>query len=330
MSLLTLAYSTHRPETLDPGARLMREHDTVVLEEPRSEDFFSMLEGKTSIADYLLSQDFEYPVFAERSCRIHRQLHLSGIKVLQVDPFMDVLVGIHEMFASGGRPTDIEPGTITDTVYQTEKAWTGKLLRFYELSAHNDFTAVVNAVKNFAKSDAAKGRLRDAMRAEAICHLVHEGGRVYVEAGHIHFALLAELAQRLPSHCRLLPVYLMEPVARKLLGRRQVLGPGDVLTLLYTFMPGYREPKADLLAARSLIHNKLLSMNEIPDRSDNAPHTVDEARTTRAVSLLSFDDCRSLYPVMRKLRTSAAWEFLFKAFPEMKPGLLEEKWRYVP
>ncbi|MFW5733762.1 MAG: hypothetical protein ACOCWR_01760 [Oceanidesulfovibrio sp.] len=62
----------------------------------------------------------------------------------------------------------------------------------------------------------------------------------YMEVlGSIHFHLLRELS-RLDTPPRI--ACLMEDVSRRVWGRRQLLGPGDVLTLLYTFDPSYSKP----------------------------------------------------------------------------------------
>jgi hypothetical protein len=39
----------------------------------------------------------------------------------------------------------------------------------------------------------------------------------------------------------------MAPVVKPLLGKRQALGPGEILTLLYVFQPNIRGAQVDLL-----------------------------------------------------------------------------------
>jgi hypothetical protein len=49
-----------------------------------------------------------------------------------------------------------------------ERAWTARLIAFYRQAHSNDFSQTVAAVKDFARLDALKGRLRDEMRAKAL------------------------------------------------------------------------------------------------------------------------------------------------------------------
>ncbi|MDY7000935.1 MAG: hypothetical protein SVS15_04035 [Thermodesulfobacteriota bacterium] len=305
--IVTLASSTHRPETLPFAAHAMRGHEAIFLEEPLLKDFVPMLEGAVSIDDYILQTDFEFPAFAKESCELFRELHREGKVLCQVEPFMETLAAIHELFADGGGPKDVLPRTPMFAVYEAERLWTAALLDFYKKSVGACFRDVVRAVQNFARADAARGRLRDLMRARSVAELLPLYTKVYVEMGYIHVALPRALKKLLPPGYALRRVYLMEPVVQKLMGKRQVLGPGDVLTILYTFRPDFTGKKADLLAAKSLIHIKALHKEEIPESpSDPAPHTRNEIETNRLVGSLSFEDCERLYGQIRNAGTKAA------------------------
>ena len=303
---LCLGFTSYRPETLALADGMMRGHEAVLLEEPHTPGFEEMLSGQLNIEKYLELTDYEFPEYARASCRLAQELRAEGTEVLQVDPFLDELLGIHEFFVSGGSPTEIRSGTITRQVYDAEREWTKRLLAFYQASRGASFERIVASVKAFARADAQKGRLRDRMRAEKIAEILADFKSMYVEAGYIHVPLMPELFQRLPDSCRLRPIYLMEPVLFRLMGRRRLLGPGDVLTLLYAFRPDRVEPRHDLLAARSLVYNKVVDKEEMVDKEGAYPHVRDEIEAIELAASLDFEQCRELFFRLRPLATSEA------------------------
>jgi hypothetical protein len=265
-----------------------------------------MVRKELSIDDYLLEVDFEFPLFARRSCELLLDLHAQAKQILQVEPFMERLLEIHDFFGQDGSPEGIEEGSPRYEVYGAERMWTGALLDYYETSVSGPFDQVVAAVKTFAKADAARGNLRDALRAESIAQIVESNESVYVEAGELHVGLLRELRQRLPTPSPLRPVYLMEPVIRQMIHKRCAMGPGDLLTLLYAFRPNYEDAKADLLAARNLIHVKFLLKEEIEDSGEPFPHTRDQIEANRLVERLSYQACKRLFEEIRFRKTHEA------------------------
>ena len=305
---ITVAFSPHRAEALPSAADLMRRHEAVILEEPENSSLLEMLQKKISIEAYLLEMDFEFPRFARKSCKLLRELYAEGKKILQVDPFMERLQEIHDLFEQGASPEDIAKGSPHHLVYREERRWTAALLDYYQKSAGPDFDEIVSAVRAFSKADAARGRLRDRLRAERMASIVRTYESVYIEAGELHVALLPELRQRMPTRHLLQPVYLMQPVVQRLGGKRRALGPGDVLTLIYAFRPHYEGKRADLLAARNLIHVKILAKEEMEEREDLFPHTRDQIESNRLVEGLSYRECRGLFQEIRSRRTDEARE----------------------
>ena len=63
MNTITICYSTHRLETLELTARIMHEHDVIILEEPIHVDFSEVLKGNVEIEEHLLELDTGYPEF---------------------------------------------------------------------------------------------------------------------------------------------------------------------------------------------------------------------------------------------------------------------------
>jgi hypothetical protein len=304
--LITIGFSTHRPETLAFAARHMQQHDAILLEEAATPAFVEMLQGQVSINDYLRDTDFEFIEFSRLSCELFRTLYQDGKHLLQVDPYMTYLNEIHDLFGNGGKPHDIDPDSSQGHVYAAERRWTTSLLAYYEGCLTEPFDEVVGMVKHFAREDAARGRLRDRMRAAAITDIVPAFSTAYIEAGTLHLPLLNQLVAMLPSGYRVRPVFVMAPVVRQLCDRRQTLGPGDKLTLHYSYRPDYAASRADLLAARSLIHSKIQAKEEMLGTAGEFPHTHDEVETISLVERLSYADCKALYAQVKHATTQEA------------------------
>ncbi len=308
--MITVAFSTHRLEVLKEAEARMREHDTIALEEPPHPDFHAMLCGDITIEDYLQETDYEFPRFAEASCRLYRVLHASGKRLLQVDPYMEKLNRLHDFLADGGDLQAVDPKDPMQAVYYAEKRATAALLHFYETSMTAPFTHVVQAVIQFARADAARIALRDAMRAKRLAEEALKVSTLYVESGYIHWKLFRDLCRCIEPKRRVRVCFLLEREARGRLGRKQVLGPGDTLTLLFVFHPKIRGPFVDLLAARSLIYIKLLHKGEMEPDEASVPHLEDEIQAYRLTDRLSLTDCEKLYSQVRRRSPQEAREIV--------------------
>jgi hypothetical protein len=168
------------------------------------------------------------------------------------------------------------------------------------------------AVKQFARLDAKRFVLRDRMRAKTLAENVSLFQASYVEAGQIHFYLWRLLRADLQPEIFVKPCFLMTPVVRDVGLGRHLYGPGDVLTLLYMFHPDYHSPTEDLLAARALIYNKLIEKNEITASPGTYPHLRDELATIETVRQLSLEDCRRLFPHIRRTTTENAKKLIHR------------------
>jgi hypothetical protein len=306
MHEISIVFSSHRPEALTLAAPLMDRHDAIFLEEPPTQGFRSLLDETLAVEDYLSGIDTEFPEYSRQTCQLLQHLHGRRKAIFQVEPYLELLAGIHEIFENGGRPSDLDPASKQFTVHQAEKRATGALLRYYETVVGGSFEATLETVKAFAEADAARFLLRDSLRAEALAQEVLEHPRAYVEAGTIHYALWSELGRILKNQRRPKAVFLMAPVVKPLLGKRQALGPGDVLTLQCLFGPRARGARMDLLAARSLVFVSLLENEEIVPGEDAFPHTRGEVRAIRMVERLTIDDCKRVFPEVRASGTRGA------------------------
>jgi hypothetical protein len=304
--ILTIGFAPHRLESIAFAAPLMAAHEAILLEEPVTPGFDAMLADELPIDRYIETSEPEFPEFARASCRVLKTLHHRGHTIEQVDPYMDRLIAIHTFFADGGRPEQILPGSRLWDVYQMEKRWSAALIDYYTDCLRAPFDAVVALVQRFARADAARESMRDRLRAQSIAARLSGFGSAYVEAGPLHVTLHQELSRLLRGTWALRPVHVMAPVALGLHGRRELFGPGEILTLIYAFRPERRDSRTDLLAARNLIYVKILEKAELIGPEGATPHAEDEARATSLVERLSYRDCGRLYPALKKATTAQA------------------------
>jgi hypothetical protein len=83
--------------------------------------------------------------------------------------------------------------------------------------------------------------------------------------------------------------------------------PGDQLTFLYIFRPAISRTEWEkVLAARSMVYSKILEKNELDERLETFPHLRDELACIRAIRQLSLEDCKRLFPLIRRAGTLGA------------------------
>jgi len=276
MQKITLGLSLHRPEMIPFLANWMQRHDAVVLEEPPADGFQQMLQGALAVDDYLQELDVEYPAFSRDMCDLLRKLRAEGKNILQVEPFLEILIGIHEFFAEGHRPEELDPESVQYPVYLAERNATGALLAYYQIVMSGSFEASIEAIKQFARLDAARFRLRDSLRAQALAPLIKEYPSAFIEAGVIHYPLWRLLRRRVPPYHRVQLIFIADAALHTLGKKGHLFGPGDLLTLMYIFHPTVAQPKREaLLAARSLIYSKLVAKEESTEDLNSLPHLRD-------------------------------------------------------
>jgi hypothetical protein len=318
--LITIGFSSHRIETLNSVKRIMKQHDVIITEEAQNPCFIGMLNKKISIREYIVEEYLTFPKFSQRYYRILRSLNRGGKAILQIEPFIERLIKIYEMFSDGKRPEDIMKLPSLKTVYSIEKKTTAALLDFYESSLKDTFPCVVQSVMRFAQADAEKFRIRDSMRAEAIAKIITkditENKKVYIEAGGIHIFFEKMLKQKMKNRCHIYAVNLQEPLIKKMTGQSSFLPPGDLLTIHYILKKRKNKTFERLQAGRSLIYIKLLKKEEmLPTKEVKAPHIEDAIKANQLVSTLSLSQCEEIF---RKIRFQKREEALqtIKAYRE--------------
>jgi hypothetical protein len=304
--MITIGFSSHQVEALPFIHRQMERHQVIVLEEPPSSNFDEMLRGAISIDDYILELDSGFPEFGRQMCVLLRELHGEGKLIIQVEPYLERLLEIHELLALGKTAEEISRGPKFREVYEAERRATGALISYYSVSTTGAFSVVVEAVKDFARADALRLTLRERLRARAIASEYRPGETMYVEAGYIHYPIYRYLRQEMGKSQQIKVVYPLAQVIRKLKGKRRNMGPGDILTLHYALHNEAMEELANLLAARSLIYIKLNQKEELFPGKSGTPHIEDEIKVNRLVDRLDFDHCRELFQRIRLSKQKVA------------------------
>jgi hypothetical protein len=309
--IITIGFSAHRIEVISFARRLMENHDVIITEEAPNSRFKNMLNKKVSVDKYLSEIDSEFPEFSCYMYKLLRKFYQKGKKILQIEPYIEGLMEIHQKFFEGKEPYEVLEIPSLKDVYKTEKKTTGALLHFYESSMSKSFAEIIYAVKNFAHADAERFRIRDTMRAKAISEILPKDKAVYIEAGAIHIYLERVLRQILGRRWQIKSVFVLEPVVEKLTGRKKVVAPGDILTQHYIFRRKKNEDFENLLAARALIYIQILEKEEMaPSKAEKTPHVKDEIRAIEIVNKLTFAQCEEIYGKIRFKNCQQALEIV--------------------
>ena len=127
-SFYTIGFSTHRLESLPFARREMGRHQAIVLEEPPSPTLEHVLRGQVSVENYLWEMDAEFPEFGRGQIEILQELWQQGKTILQVEPYLERLVQIHELFAQNVSPEEVMRRADLKEIYAMERATSGALL----------------------------------------------------------------------------------------------------------------------------------------------------------------------------------------------------------
>lgn len=132
---ITLGFSSHHIEVLPFMRCQMELHRAVILEEPPSALFPEMLAGLITAEDYLMEADSQFPQFDCQMCGLIREMHREGKQIFQVEPYLEMLIRIHELLAAGKTKEDVKAMPALKEVYEAESMASGALITFYSTSA---------------------------------------------------------------------------------------------------------------------------------------------------------------------------------------------------
>ena len=216
----------------------------------------------------------------------------------------------------GGKKNRIVSGNLA------EKKSTGALLQYYQTTASRSFDMTVDAVKRFARTDAERFRLRDALRAQALSALLEKFSSSFVEAGMMHYPLKRLMVRQAPRSMRIKSVFPANEIIHCLGQKGHLYGPGDQLTLLYIFHPEITATEREtLLAARALIYSKIVIKEELNTDMAAYPHLRDELICIKATRGLSVNECRRLFAKIRGANTFDARQIVAEDVMGSSPHL---------
>jgi hypothetical protein len=216
----------------------------------------------------------------------------------------------------GGKKNRIVSGNLA------EKKSTGALLQYYQTTASRSFDMTVDAVKRFARTDAERFRLRDALRAQALSALLEKFSSSFVEAGMMHYPLKRLMVRQAPRSMRIKSVFPANEIIHCLDQKGHLYGPGDQLTLLYIFHPEITATEREtLLAARALIYSKIVIKEELNTDMAAYPHLRDELICIKATRGLSVNECRRLFAKIRGANTFDARQIVAEDVMDSSPHL---------
>jgi len=134
-----------------------------------------VLNGTIDIKEHLLELDVGYPAFTAGQYRLLQEFHRSGKQIRQIEPYLEELLRIQYFLADDHDPEEIEPGTVAHSVYLAERDATGALIDYYKEVRGDNFLKILSTMNAFAKADAARFVLRDALwAAQMSSSRIHE------------------------------------------------------------------------------------------------------------------------------------------------------------
>ncbi len=312
-----IGFSAHRLETIPFYEKLFAKSDIIILEDAPHPLFPSLLLGQLTPEQYVQSLETDFPRFLTAQYKLLQAVYKKGKKIVQIDPYIERLLQMYQLLEEGKTPEEISQLSLYQEIYACEHEASGRLLDYYQATM-GEFEGAIKAVQVFAQADAKRIALRDKMRAQSIAsYLENKAGRVFVEAGYIHLFLSRYLRQALPSEWQIKAGYLLAKPAREI--AQQVLGrplphpfvPGDILTFWYIGGKKVNPQRANLLAARVLIYNKLISTEELePTKENPFPHLLQEFKIKAMLRRLSYDDCARLYELVKVLPPARVWQLV--------------------
>lgn len=238
----------------------------VILEEPRNDLFYDVLNGKLEADVYAAKLNFQFPIFTKKLMEMLREL--KGRQILQIEPYLEEVERIRN-FKEGDEKVREMERKINSLHHEYSRA----LLK-------GKFDDIVEKFLNLSMAEAERIILRDEMRAEAVM----EYDDAVVQATPNHFKLLEILDAE--------AVRVSKLIAEKL-GVEFVLNPGE--KLMRAIILG-EENDLHLLAARSLIFSSLLERREmLPEFDGDYPHFLHEQKLSRFVERLDYEKCRNLF-----------------------------------
>lgn len=284
-----VVFLAHRVEFLDLLKKEADGYDALILEEPNDLYLKKLLDGHISIEEYVVYSDTNFPRYVFHQAHLLRDLHKKGLKIIQVEPYLETIEKIHTSIKAG-KFKEYTSSPEVKKVLETEREAVGRLIEYQEELMRGEFDKIVEKIIEFSIKDSERFRLRDYMRAEAISKLPITG-EILVEAGYLHILLPTFLEE---FNIKVETVNLLER-ACKMINQEYYESPGDILTKTYILKEQTRDdPK--LLAAQSLIYACLVTKEEkLPTPENPFPHLIEEIDLAKKTRNMNYEECREKF-----------------------------------
>jgi hypothetical protein len=302
---ICIALTSHRVEFIP----LLRDEalasDVIILEEPPNESLFRLLRGEITLESYVRSLDTSFPLYTYFLADLLKNLHSMGKRILQVEPYLEVVQKIQQSIESGSFDELIRDERI-EKIRQTEKKAFGAFIDYQEAFMSGDFERLIEATINFSRADAERFVVRDSMRLDAIADTLRDAGnepdvRVLIEAGSIHTQIPESLDRMLDmDYVRKIN---LKKKAAEMLGVEAIKNPGTLLTEIFIRNENISGEELRTLAARSLLYiSKVTPEEMMPDSNNRFPHFLEEVRVSEEVYSMDYEQCREEFERIWKRR----------------------------
>jgi len=293
---INVGFTTHRVEILKLLEKELEKSKAIILEEPKNTKLYDYFEGKKGLSEYIEELNTTLPVFTIHFLKLLKKMHGKGIKILQIEPYLENLEKIYRAIDKG-EFENAAMGEDIETVREVERKATEMLIKYQEAFLRQDFDGVIDATINFTKADAERFRVRDYMRAREIKEIMEKDelpSNIFVEAGQMHF-LLPEHLSRMLQNSEITVIKIVEKMA-EYCNLKLISNPGNQLTSEYIMGKKIDRDYERLMAARGIIYISLIKKEEmVPSNNNPCPHLMDEMRVADYVSKLSYEDCRKKF-----------------------------------
>jgi len=263
---MRIIYNSPRVENLQFLKLEFSGFDTIILEEPRNDLFYDVLDGKISVDFYARKISTQYPLYTQKLMEMLKELR--DRRIMQVEPYLEEVEKLRNL------------GEGDDRVREMERKVSALYIDYTESFLKADFEEVVEKILRLSKAEAERIVMRDEMRAKVL----ENWDNAAVEAGINHF----KLSEILDAES----VRIADIIAERI-GTRYLESPEERILKAFIFD---EDENFALLAARNLVFITLLEKREtLPDFDGDYPHFVHEQKLVRFVEKLDYEKCKKLF-----------------------------------
>lgn len=275
--IVTIGFGTHRDAKR--WLKHMKKADIILLEQTKLPGFKEMIRGKMSPKEFIKGARWDNMVrhnnfaFSKGFYKGLQELNAKGKKIMPILPIL--------------------PENKSREFVSRLQASEG---RIYAAVSTGNFRGAILAIQEYSKTCNELNRIQDEGRAEWVAeNIEHMPPRIFMKAGIAHVGLLNELKKKVYGRNTIVePVYLDKAEAEKRFGKgTQKIFPQPLQLRRYLEREKISRPRANLLAARTLIYNLLENASERKSRPEK------DYANVAFVDKLSEQECRAAFNILR-------------------------------